>query len=230
MEPLRGVGPLRPRPDHVGCPVVALYEKSIQRTILMMSGRVEAIEDVPAGNVCGLVGVDQLLFKTGTISTLKTRGRYLADKYDYDVTEAKKIWCFEPDTNGPNLMIDCSKGVQVTSKCLATVFNQLKHIWLLTFNLQSLVVSERDQGQCGGRFPMGYKGGRSFYQIHVHLKVHPKCSFYLAFIYAKWKAQFKLQCLLLGCETEVYFSLSLNSYQTGLDIIRLLALLFCVWQ
>ena len=89
MEPLRGVGPLRPRPDHVGCPVVALYEKSIHRTIIMMGGRVEAIEEVPAGNVCGLVGVDQLLFKTGTISTLK-------------------IWCFEPDTNGPNLMIDCS--------------------------------------------------------------------------------------------------------------------------
>ena len=62
-----------------------LYEKSIQRTILMMSGRVEAIEDVPAGNICSLVGVDQFLFKTGTISTLKTRGRYLADKYDYGV-------------------------------------------------------------------------------------------------------------------------------------------------
>ena len=59
MEPLRGVGPLRPRPDHVGCPVVALYEKSIQRTILMMGGRVEAIEDVPAGDIC--------------------KGRYLAD-------------------------------------------------------------------------------------------------------------------------------------------------------
>merc|ERR1719200_36772 len=28
-----------------------LYEKSIQRTILMMGGRVEAIEDVPAGNI-----------------------------------------------------------------------------------------------------------------------------------------------------------------------------------
>jgi len=229
-----------------------LYEKSIQRTILMMGGRVEAIEDVPAGNICGLVGVDQFLVKTGTISTLKeahnmkqmkfsvspvvrvavepknpadlpklveglkrlaksdpmvqcmieesgehiiagagelhleiclkdleedhaciplkksdpvvsyretvseessimclskspnkhnrlfmkatpmpdglsediengevnprddfkTRGRYLADKYDYDITEARKIWCFGPDTNGPNLMIDCSKGVQ----------------------------------------------------------------------------------------------------------------------
>merc|ERR1712117_550097 len=41
-----------------------LYEKSIQRTILMMGGRVEAIEDVPAGNICGLVGVDQFLVKT----------------------------------------------------------------------------------------------------------------------------------------------------------------------
>jgi len=229
-----------------------LYEKSIQRTVLMMGGRVEAIENVPAGNICGLVGVDQFLVKTGTISTFKeahnmkmmkfsvspvvrvavepknpadlpklveglkrlaksdpmvqcmieesgehiiagagelhleiclkdleedhaciplkksdpvvsyretvseessvmclskspnkhnrlfmkavpmpdglaediekgevnprddfkTRGRYLADKYDYDVTEARKIWCFGPDTDGPNLMIDCSKGVQ----------------------------------------------------------------------------------------------------------------------
>merc|ERR1712013_753913 len=186
-----------------------LYEKSIQRTILMMGGRVEAIEDVPAENICGLVGVDQFLVKTGTITTFKeahnmkvmkfsvspvvrvavepknpadlpklveglkrlaksdpvvsysetvseessimclskspnkhnrlfmkavpmpdglsediengevnprddfkTRGRYLADKYDYDVTEARKIWCFGPDTNGPNLMIDCTKGVQ----------------------------------------------------------------------------------------------------------------------
>merc|ERR1712168_450703 len=48
-----------------------LYEKSIQRTILMMGGRVEAIEDVPAGNICGLVGVDQFLVKTGTLTTYK---------------------------------------------------------------------------------------------------------------------------------------------------------------
>merc|ERR1711922_86014 len=32
---------------------------------------VEAIEDVPAGNICGLVGVDQFLVKTGTITTSK---------------------------------------------------------------------------------------------------------------------------------------------------------------
>merc|ERR1712029_188964 len=32
----------------------------------------------------------------------KIRGRYLADTYEYDITEARKIWCFGPDTNGPN--------------------------------------------------------------------------------------------------------------------------------
>lgn len=48
-----------------------LYEKAIQRTILMMGRYVEAIEDVPSGNICGLVGVDQFLVKTGTISTFK---------------------------------------------------------------------------------------------------------------------------------------------------------------
>jgi len=229
-----------------------LYEKSIQRTILMMGRYIEAIEDVPCGNICGLVGVDQFLVKTGTITTFKEahnlkvmkfsvspvvrvavepknaadlpklveglkrlaksdpmvqcvieesgehiiagagelhleiclkdleedhaqiplkksdpvvsyretvseessqmclskspnkhnrlfmkavpmpdglaedidkgevsnkqdfkiRGRYLADKYEYDVTEARKIWCFGPDTMGPNILIDCTKGVQ----------------------------------------------------------------------------------------------------------------------
>jgi len=229
-----------------------LNEKAIQRTILMMGRYIEAIEDVPCGNICGLVGVDQFLVKTGTITTFKEahnlkvmkfsvspvvrvavepknaqdlpklveglkrlaksdpmvqcmieesgehiiagagelhleiclkdleedhaqiplkksdpvvsyretvteessmmclskspnkhnrlfmravpmpdglaedidngevsnkqdfkiRGRYLADKYEYDITEARKIWCFGPDTMGPNLMIDCTKGVQ----------------------------------------------------------------------------------------------------------------------
>merc|ERR1712183_149732 len=229
-----------------------LYVKPIQRTILMMGRYIEAIEDVPCGNICGLVGVDQYLVKTGTLSTsatahnmkqmkfsvspvvrvavepknpadlpklveglkrlsksdpmvqciieesgehiiagagelhleiclkdleedhaqielkksdpvvsyretvseesnqtclskspnkhnrlfmkavpmpdgladdidkgevaprqdFKIRGRYLADTYDYDVGEARKIWCFGPYTNGPNLLMDVTKGVQ----------------------------------------------------------------------------------------------------------------------
>ncbi|KAK2138162.1 hypothetical protein NP493_8486g00003 [Ridgeia piscesae] len=229
-----------------------LYVKNIQRTILMMGRYMEPIEDVPCGNICGLVGVDQFLVKTGTISTydlahnlkvmkfsvspvvrvavecknaadlpklveglkrlaksdpmvqcsieesgehiiagagelhleiclkdleedhacipikvsepvvsyretvsaessqmclskspnkhnrlfmravpmpdglpedidsgdvsarqeMKERARYLADKYNYDITEARKIWCFGPDGTGPNMVCDCTKGVQ----------------------------------------------------------------------------------------------------------------------
>jgi len=229
-----------------------LYLKSIQRTILMMGRYIEPIEDVPCGNIVGLVGVDQYLVKTGTISTyehahnlkvmkfsvspvvrvaveaknpselpklveglkrlaksdpmvqciieesgehivagagelhleiclkdleedhaciplkksdpvvsyretvseessvmclskspnkhnrlfmkacpfpdglaediekgdvtprqeVKARARYLAETYDWEVNEARKIWCFGPDGTGPNMLIDCTKGVQ----------------------------------------------------------------------------------------------------------------------
>jgi elongation factor 2 len=41
------------------------------RTILMMGRYTEPIEDVPCGNICGLVGVDQYLIKTGTITTFE---------------------------------------------------------------------------------------------------------------------------------------------------------------
>jgi len=239
-------------PNYVPGKKEDLNEKAIQRTILMMGRYIEAIEDVPCGNICGLVGVDQFLVKTGTITTFKEahnmkvmkfsvspvvrvavepknpsdlpklveglkrlaksdpmvqciieesgehiiagagelhleiclkdleedhaqiplkksdpvvsyretvseesnqvclsksankhnrlfmravpmpdglpediddgevaprqdfkiRGRYLADKYEYDITEARKIWCFGPDTNGPNLLMDVTKGVQ----------------------------------------------------------------------------------------------------------------------
>jgi len=229
-----------------------LYEKSIQRTILMMGRYTEAIEDVPCGNICGLVGVDQYLVKGGTITTfkeahnmkvmkfsvspvvrvavecknpaelpklveglkrlaksdpmvqciieesgehiiagagelhleiclkdleedhagiaikvsdpvvsyretvseestfvclskspnkhnriymkaaplgeglpeaidkgdiaprqdLKDRGRFLVEKFEWDATEARKIWCFGPEGTGPNLLVDCTKAVQ----------------------------------------------------------------------------------------------------------------------
>merc|ERR1712142_730350 len=42
----------------------------------------------------------------------KERARYLADKYDMDVTEARKIWSFGPEGTGPNIVMDVSKGVQ----------------------------------------------------------------------------------------------------------------------
>jgi elongation factor 2 len=42
----------------------------------------------------------------------KARARKLAEDYGWDVTEARKIWCFGPNTDGPNVVVDCTKGVQ----------------------------------------------------------------------------------------------------------------------
>nr|AYV89260.1 elongation factor 2 [Tetranychus evansi] len=58
-------------PNYVPGKKEDLTEKAIQRTVLMMGRNVEPIENVPSGNICGLVGVDQFLVKTGTISTFK---------------------------------------------------------------------------------------------------------------------------------------------------------------
>lgn len=49
-----------------------LFVKAVQRTILMMGRFVEPIEDVPAGNILGLVGIDQFLLKSGTLTTDET--------------------------------------------------------------------------------------------------------------------------------------------------------------
>lgn len=53
----------------------------------------------------------------------KVRARFLADKYAWDITDARKIWCFGPDTSGPNILIDQTKGVQylaeIKDSCVA---------------------------------------------------------------------------------------------------------------
>jgi len=43
---------------------------------------------------------------------IKIRARILADEYEWDVTDARKIWCFGPETTGANLLVDVTKGVQ----------------------------------------------------------------------------------------------------------------------
>merc|ERR1711988_1169076 len=43
----------------------------------------------------------------------KARGKYMADNFGWDKDLAqRKIWCFGPDTTGPNLVVDTCKGVQ----------------------------------------------------------------------------------------------------------------------
>ncbi|GFN99063.1 elongation factor 2 [Plakobranchus ocellatus] len=73
-----------------------LYEKSIQRTILMMGRYVESIEDVPCGNICGLVGVDQYLVKTGTISTHKDAHNMRVMKFSVSPVVRVAVECKNP--------------------------------------------------------------------------------------------------------------------------------------
>lgn len=43
---------------------------------------------------------------------VKNRARVLAERYNYEASEARKIWCFGPDGTGPNILVDVTKGVQ----------------------------------------------------------------------------------------------------------------------
>jgi len=58
-----------------------LNVKAIQRTVLMMGRSVEQIQDVPCGNTVGLVGVDQFILKSGTLSTIETAHNIAPMKY-----------------------------------------------------------------------------------------------------------------------------------------------------
>ncbi|EDN10185.1 hypothetical protein HCAG_05988 [Histoplasma mississippiense (nom. inval.)] len=50
--------------------------------------------------------------KIGPRDDFKARARILADEHGWDVTDARKIWCFGPDTTGANLLVDQTKAVQ----------------------------------------------------------------------------------------------------------------------
>jgi elongation factor 2 len=50
--------------------------------------------------------------KVGSEADPKIRARHLADKFEWDVQDARKIWCYGPDGRGPNIVVDVTKGVQ----------------------------------------------------------------------------------------------------------------------
>jgi elongation factor 2 len=62
----------------------------------------------------------------GTVKSrddFKARARVLADEFGWDVAEARKIWTFGPETVGPNVLVDATKGVQylneIKDSCVA---------------------------------------------------------------------------------------------------------------
>lgn len=55
-------------PNYVPGEKKDLYVKSVQRTVLCMGRKQEAVESVPCGNTVALVGLDQFITKTATIT------------------------------------------------------------------------------------------------------------------------------------------------------------------
>jgi elongation factor 2 len=58
-----------------------LFVKKVQRTVLMMGRYVEQLEDCPCGNIVGLVGIDQFLLKSGTLTSVETTHNIKAMKF-----------------------------------------------------------------------------------------------------------------------------------------------------
>lgn len=59
-------------PNYVPGKKTDLFSKAIQRVVIMMGRYTETVVDIPAGNTCGLIGVDQYLVKSGTITDCET--------------------------------------------------------------------------------------------------------------------------------------------------------------
>ena len=66
------------------------------RTILMMGRYTEPVEDVPCGNVCGLVGVDQFIVKTGTITTFENAHNMRVMKFSVSPVVRVAVECKNP--------------------------------------------------------------------------------------------------------------------------------------
>jgi len=54
---------------------------------------------------------------------IKDRAKLLQDEFEWDPTDARKIWCFGPEGTGANLLVDVTKGVQylneIKDSCVA---------------------------------------------------------------------------------------------------------------
>ena len=68
-------------PDYKPGKQFDLHEKTIQRVVVMMGRKVNDVEDVPCGNTCSLVGVDEAILKQGTITTSKFAHTIRSMKY-----------------------------------------------------------------------------------------------------------------------------------------------------
>src|SRR5712671_4793109 len=86
----------------------------------------------------------------------KLRARVLADEFSWDVTDARKIWCFGPDTTGPNLLVDVTKGVQylneIKDSCVAAFQWATKEGVCAEENMRGVRINVLDVTVCSSLF------------------------------------------------------------------------------
>ncbi|KAJ9301947.1 hypothetical protein DTO271G3_813 [Paecilomyces variotii] len=99
-----------------------LFIKAIQRTILMMGRFIEPIEDVPAGNILGLVGVDQFLLKSGTITTSETAHNLKVMKFSVSPVVQRSVEV--KNANDLPKLVEGLKRLSKSDPCVLTMINE----------------------------------------------------------------------------------------------------------
>ncbi|KAL1855138.1 translation elongation factor 2 [Paecilomyces lecythidis] len=99
-----------------------LFIKAIQRTILMMGRFIEPIEDVPAGNILGLVGVDQFLLKSGTITNNETAHNLKVMKFSVSPVVQRSVEV--KNANDLPKLVEGLKRLSKSDPCVLTMINE----------------------------------------------------------------------------------------------------------
>ena len=99
-----------------------LFVKAVQRTILMMGRFIEPIEDVPAGNICGLVGIDQYLLKSGTLTTSETAHNLKVMKFSVSPVVQRSVEV--KNANDLPKLVEGLKRLSKSDPCVLTMINE----------------------------------------------------------------------------------------------------------
>lgn len=109
-------------PNYVPGKKEDLFIKAIQRTVLMMGRFVEPIDDCPAGNIVGLVGVDQFLLKSGTLTTNENAHNLKVMKFS--VSPVVQVAVEVKNANDLPKLVEGLKRLSKSDPCVLTMMNE----------------------------------------------------------------------------------------------------------
>jgi hypothetical protein len=75
--------------------------------------------------------------KVGPRDDPKVRSKLMSEEYGWDKELTKKIWCFGPDTTGPNILVDVTKGVQVGGGTAAGEGDAVWAVWVVASGVKN---------------------------------------------------------------------------------------------